>query len=72
MRHRTAITQIEGEAALYALGSLPTEEAERFRRRLDSGCARVSGCLDECREVVTLCRWRRRKWSRLLRSAIAF
>jgi mannose-6-phosphate isomerase-like protein (cupin superfamily) len=54
MRHRKAITQIEDDAALYALGALAGDEAERFRRRLDAGCPVCQGALAECREVVDL------------------
>jgi mannose-6-phosphate isomerase-like protein (cupin superfamily) len=54
MRSRRAITQVEDEAALYALGALPTSEAEKFRQRLAAGCAVCRGVLDECRSVVDL------------------
>jgi mannose-6-phosphate isomerase-like protein (cupin superfamily) len=54
MRSKRAITQVEGEAALYSLGALATGEAEQFGRRLAAGCALCQGLLDDCREVVTL------------------
>ena len=54
MRSRTAITQIEDEAALYALGALPAGEADNFRQRLAAGCPVCHGMLDECRSVVDL------------------
>ena len=54
MRSRRAITQIEGEAALYALGALPTGEADKFRQRLAAGCPVCQGVLNECRSVVEL------------------
>ena len=52
MRSRRAISQVEDEAALYALGALPTSEAEKFRQRLAAGCAMCQGVLEECRSVV--------------------
>jgi quercetin dioxygenase-like cupin family protein len=54
MRSRSAITQIEDEAALYALGALPTGEADKFQQRLAAGCPVCRGVLDECRSVVDL------------------
>jgi mannose-6-phosphate isomerase-like protein (cupin superfamily) len=48
MADRTQIEQIEEQAALFALGALPPEEAERFGRRLAAECplcrAEVNGC----------------------------
>jgi hypothetical protein len=54
MRSRTGTSQVEGEAALYALGALPEDEAEKFRRRLAAGCALCTGLLESCEEVVSL------------------
>lgn len=54
MRSRSAITQIEDDAALYALGALAQGEADRFRQRLNAGCAVCQELVDECRSVVDL------------------
>jgi mannose-6-phosphate isomerase-like protein (cupin superfamily) len=54
MRSKRAITQIEGEAALYSLGALAAGEGEKFRQRLAAGCSVCQGVLEDCREVVTL------------------
>lgn len=54
MRSRRAMTELEGDAALYALGALGGAEADKFRQRLAAGCPVCQGLLDECREVVTL------------------
>jgi quercetin dioxygenase-like cupin family protein len=54
MRSRTGTTQVESEAALYALGALPADEAEKFRQRLGAGCALCRGLLESCEEAVTL------------------
>jgi hypothetical protein len=54
MRSRTGASQVEGEAALYALGALPPAEAEKFRQRLTAGCALCQGLLESCNEAVAL------------------
>jgi mannose-6-phosphate isomerase-like protein (cupin superfamily) len=54
MRSRTGATQVEGEAALYALGALPADEAEKFRQRLGAGCSLCNGLIQDCAHVVTL------------------
>jgi quercetin dioxygenase-like cupin family protein len=48
------MTEIEGEAALYALGALPSDEADKFRQRLAAGCSVCRGVLEECNSVVEL------------------
>jgi len=48
------MTDIEGEAALYALGALPSGDAGKFRQRLAAGCAVCQEVLEECRSVVDL------------------
>src|SRR5690348_12378789 len=53
MRNK-GMTEIEGEAALYALGALPAADAARFRTRLESGCPVCRGAYAECEEVVGL------------------
>jgi quercetin dioxygenase-like cupin family protein len=54
MGSKTVMTELEGEAALYALGALPTPEADKFRQRLAAGCAVCQQVLSECRSVVDL------------------
>src|SRR4051812_11678019 len=54
MPNRSAISQVEGDAALYALGALPSAEADNFRQRLAAGCPVCQGVLEECRSVVEL------------------
>jgi len=52
LRRSTHLRQLEEEAALFALEALPSEEAGRFRQRLDTGCALCRGLLQECRNTV--------------------
>jgi hypothetical protein len=54
MSSRYGVNEIEGEAALYALGALPAADAAKFRQRLAAGCELCKGLLDECQEVVSL------------------
>src|SRR3954454_4422016 len=54
MPNRSAVTQVEGDAALYALGALPSAEADKFRQRLAAGCPVCQEVLEECRSVVDL------------------
>jgi hypothetical protein len=54
MRTRTGAAQVEGEAALYALGALPPAEAEKFGRRVAAGCPLCAGLLADCEQVVNL------------------
>lgn len=54
MRTRFSVTQVEGEAALYALGALPPKEAEQFGRRVAAGCPLCSGRLADCESVVNM------------------
>jgi len=48
MADRAHIEEVEAQAALFVLGSLPAEEAARFEQRLAAGCpfcqAEVHGC----------------------------
>jgi len=54
MPSKSRMAEVESEAALYALGALPTREAEKFQQRLAAGCALCKGLLADCREVVSL------------------
>jgi len=45
--------EVEEQAALFALGALPAEEAAQFRSRLDAGCPLCRGLVRECEEVLT-------------------
>src|SRR3954469_18935461 len=54
MPGKRAIKQIEGEAALYALGALAPGESEKFKQRLAAGCPVCQNVLDDCRQVVNL------------------
>jgi mannose-6-phosphate isomerase-like protein (cupin superfamily) len=54
MRSRTGATRVEGEAALYALGALPADEAEKFRRRLGAGCSLCQGLVEDCERAVAM------------------
>jgi hypothetical protein len=54
MPNKPGAIQVEGEAALYALGALQADEAEKFRQRLAAGCALCTGLLEECEDVVAL------------------
>jgi hypothetical protein len=54
MRSRTGTSQVEGDAALYALGALSPDEAEKFRQRLGAGCSLCNALLEDCERVVTL------------------
>jgi len=54
MPGKRAITQIEGDAALYALGALGAAESDKFRQRLAAGCPVCEDVLAECQQVVTL------------------
>src|SRR4051812_7181415 len=54
MRSKSVVTQVEAEAALYALGALPPSEAEKFGNRLAAGCSLCGDLAAECAEVVSL------------------
>jgi mannose-6-phosphate isomerase-like protein (cupin superfamily) len=54
MRSRPGATEIESEAALYALGALPAKDADGFRQRVAAGCSLCTGLLEDCEQVVTL------------------
>ena len=45
--------EVEAQAALFALGSLPEAEAAQFRKRVQAGCPLCSGLLEECERVLT-------------------
>jgi len=51
---RPGIGEIEEQAALFALGTLPAPEAEHFRQRLESGCPVCRGLLRESEETLAL------------------
>jgi anti-sigma factor ChrR (cupin superfamily) len=51
MTHATADEELEGQAALYALGTLDAEEARAFEAHLAEGCA---ACAAELREFQTV------------------
>jgi len=53
MSDRLHIEEIEEQAALYALGALPPEDAARFEHRLAGGCPLCGAELQQCRETVT-------------------
>jgi quercetin dioxygenase-like cupin family protein len=54
MQSKASISQVEGDAALYALGALSARDAESFRQRLAAGCGLCRGLLEECRGVVEM------------------
>jgi len=54
MRNKTGATQVESEAALYALGALPSADADKFRQRVAAGCSLCRGLLDDCEKVVAV------------------
>jgi len=54
MRNRTGATQVESDAALYALGALPHADAEQFRRRVAAGCPLCTELLADCEKVVAI------------------
>src|ERR1041385_2563582 len=51
MTHTTADEELEGQAALYALGALDAEEARAFEAQLAEGCA---ACEAERREFESV------------------
>ncbi|HYY95745.1 MAG TPA: cupin domain-containing protein [Pyrinomonadaceae bacterium] len=53
MTHATADEELEGQAALYALGALDAEEARAFESHLAEGCAACEAELREFEEVVS-------------------
>jgi hypothetical protein len=53
MPRRSHIREIEGQAALYALGALAPEEAGRFRKRLED-CPLCRSAFEECRSTVAV------------------
>ena len=52
MTHTTADEELEGQAALYALGALDAEEARAFESHLEGGCAACEAELREFESVV--------------------
>src|SRR5919198_96916 len=52
MTHATADEELEGQAALYALGALDAEEARAFESHLAEGCAACEAELREFQGVV--------------------
>jgi anti-sigma factor ChrR (cupin superfamily) len=53
MTHATADEELEGQAALYALGALDAEEARAFESHLAKGCAACEAELREFQTVVS-------------------
>lgn len=53
MTHATADEELEGQAALYALGALDAEEARAFESHLAEGCAACEAELREFQSVVS-------------------
>ncbi|MDQ3744069.1 MAG: cupin domain-containing protein [Acidobacteriota bacterium] len=53
MTHATADEELEGQAALYALGALDAEEARAFESHLAEGCASCEAELREFEAVVS-------------------
>jgi anti-sigma factor ChrR (cupin superfamily) len=47
------IEEIEEQAALFAIGALPSVEAKRFRQRLTAGCPLCQAEVSDCETVVT-------------------
>lgn len=47
------IEEIEEQAALYALGALPQEEAANFKKRIAAGCSLCRAELHDCQDAVT-------------------
>ncbi len=52
MADKKHIEEIEAQAALFALGGLPADEAAGFRQRLSAGCRLCQAELQDC-EAVT-------------------
>lgn len=50
----THIDEIEAQAALYALGALPSEEAQAFEKRLASECPLCLAAVDECGRALSI------------------
>jgi len=53
MADKSHIREIEEQAALFAIGALPADEAKRFEQRLAAGCPFCRAELRECGEAVT-------------------
>jgi len=51
---RAYIEEVEQQAALFALGASPSDEAEAFRLRLASGCPFCQAEVDDCKRVLSL------------------
>jgi anti-sigma factor ChrR (cupin superfamily) len=52
MKYHTSRAEIEGEAALYALGALPQDEARAFETHLAGGCELCNANLEAFQTVV--------------------
>ena len=52
MADQLHIEEIESQAALYALGILPAEEAAAFKARVEAGCPLCGSELRECQRTV--------------------
>ena len=54
MADRAHIEEVEEQAALFAVGALPPDEARRFQQRLAAGCPLCGAAHRECEEAVAL------------------
>ncbi len=48
----TYLSQVEEQAALFAVGAMPLDEARRFQRRLDAECPLCLSEMQKCEQVV--------------------
>lgn len=53
MPDRSHFDEVEEQAALFALGALPPEEANLFKQRIAAGCPLCQAELRECGQAVT-------------------
>ena len=53
MADRTHLDEVEEQAALFAIGALPPEEAMLFKQRVAAGCPLCQAELRECGQAVT-------------------
>ena len=52
MQESSHFTEVQDQAALFALGALPADEAQSFRRRLDAQCPACMAEVRECANTV--------------------
>ena len=53
MADRTHLEEVEEQAALFAIGALPSDEADLFKQRITAGCPLCRAELRECGQAVT-------------------